>query len=621
MNLLEVPMENEAGIENKPAEQGSLEASKRTVGADRQEIEWQYEPTNGLENIERWLTGRRDGDLENTSGSGIAVGGGFTRVLTDTYYDTKDWRLYHAGYALRIRREGSGGGSEATMKSLTAAGGTAGNLCRRRELSESLEADGANGLATATGSVGERLKVLIGARKVRPIFEVRTRRRIFNLLLGEQPGDAGRSVAAPSDESSSRIVQDTSGDIRLAGGSTRVGEIALDSSEIPLGCGGEVVSFARVEVEANAAAPDITGLEEFVKAMERKLSLRPTAISKYDAGLFATGQSPEGDFDLGSPSVDDSLSVGEAAFAVLRRQFALMRAHEVGSRLGEDPEELHDMGVATRRMRAAIKLFQDALPERARWFRDELKFFAGVMGEVRDLDVQIERLKEWAARIEEEESFEALSRVVIVLDERRSEARVRLLEALDSTRYERFESSFAEMLRRGPTDKALSGPKAPSAGAPILATAPDRLARLYRKWRKAAKRINGSSHPDEHHDLRKKGKRLRYALEFLSDVYGKKATDEVVKPLKKLQDELGAHQDLIVASDLLEELVTTSSKLPSRTAFEMGILAGCQRQEAADLRASLVTSENYRVLVEGKAWKDLEKAMWTQRSKRADKKG
>ena len=61
--------------------------------------------------------------------------------------------------------------------------------------------------------------------------------------------------------------------------------------------------------------------------------------------------------------------MGELAFAVLRRQLGVVRAKEPGTRLGEDPEELHDMRVATRRLRAALSLFAGVLPVRAQVFR------------------------------------------------------------------------------------------------------------------------------------------------------------------------------------------------------------------------------------------------------------
>ena len=197
--------------------------------------------------------------------------------------------------------------------------------------------------------------------------------------------------------------------------------------------------------------------------------------------------------------------------------------------------------------------------------------------------------------------------IVGTLEKRREEARVRLLEALDSTRYERFETSFADMLRRGPTTEAGS--------EPVLDAAPDLLSGPYGKWRKAAKRIDGSSSPEEYHELRKKGKDLRYALEFLSDVYGKQTTNELVKPLKALQDVLGEHQDLIVAGDLLEEFATGDQRLPQRTAFVMGALAERHRQEAANRRASVPSLKAYRTLIKGKKWEGFEKVMKKERSK------
>src|SRR5919112_1963881 len=85
----------------------------------------------------------------------------------------------------------------------------------------------------------------------------------------------------------------------------------------------------------------------------------------------------------------------------------------------------------------------NALPERARWFRGELKWLAGVLGEVRDLDVQIEQLNGLLEQQTEEEDREPLSEVEKAIEERRNAARKRLLGAPDSQRYKRFESSFS----------------------------------------------------------------------------------------------------------------------------------------------------------------------------------
>jgi triphosphatase len=137
----------------------------------------------------------------------------------------------------------------------------------------------------------------------------------------------------------------------------------------------------------------------------------------------------------------------------------VMLAHEPGVRLGEDPEELHDMRVATRRLRAALKLYAEALPKRAERFEKDLHWAADALGDVRDLDVHLERLAEEALVDGNEEFFE---KAITALKERRIEARRRMLEVLNSDRYERLVSGFSGMLRRG---------RSPVPTSPILEVA------------------------------------------------------------------------------------------------------------------------------------------------------
>lgn len=580
--------------------------AKADAGTDHQEVEWQFD-TEDLGRVEGWLG-------EAHAGSGVVVGRVSADDLADGYYDTKDWRLYRAGYALRVRETKDG--AEATMKSLSTAEGS---LRRRREISEPLKDAEMGTLRKSRGVVGERLRVLLGEREAERIFQVRTSRKSFPLsfAVGSFGGSANGS-------SSDEVARDAAGDVGEPSGAggkgnTRIGEVAIDSSEIPLGEAEESVALTRVEVEIEAGTALDRRVRGFVKEMEVSLGLRQARISKYEAGIFATGLSPERREDYGPTEVGASLSLGEMAFAVLRQQFAVMGAHEAGTRLGEDAEELHDMRVATRRLRAAMKLFEDALPERSRWLRDELRHFAGSLGSVRDLDVQMEEVKGVGGGDQEED--EALSTIITGLGERREAARERLLEALDSDRYARFELSFAEMLRRGPEGPPStngSSETSSEAGAPVLEAAPGLLDRRYRKWSKAAGRLDEGSNPEEYHDLRKKGKRLRYALEFFSGVYGENATDTLVKPFKAVQDSLGRHQDAIVAADLLHEIAVSTPRLPKRTVFAMGLLAQRYHAEAEALRASSIASQEYRALAGGKVWNSFEKLM--EKERRASEK-
>ncbi len=216
---------------------------------DHQEIEWQFEAAD-LGTVESWLE-------ERLSVSGLAVVPGAAKELADTYYDTEDWRLYRAGCVLRVRR--SGEGVEATIKSLAPAEGA---LRRRCEISVPLRSGGTETLKKVPGPVGERLRRLAGPRDLRPLFEVRTRRRPFAL----HPERSSEKNAA-------------------------VGELALDESEIS-GAGEAPIRLSRVEVEAVSGTALSEGIEEFVNELRDALSLRPTESSKFETGLTAAGLSP-----------------------------------------------------------------------------------------------------------------------------------------------------------------------------------------------------------------------------------------------------------------------------------------------------------------------------------------
>jgi len=81
----------------------------------------------------------------------------------------------------------------------------------------------------------------------------------------------------------------------------------------------------------------------------------------------------------------------DRAFAVLRRRFSEFLAFEGGTALGEDPEQLHQMRVSTRRARAALRVFDSVLPASLLEARDELPWVAQALGAVRDMDVLLDR--------------------------------------------------------------------------------------------------------------------------------------------------------------------------------------------------------------------------------------
>jgi triphosphatase len=235
---------------------------------DHLEVEWQFEAAD-LDLVENWLE-------EHPSASGLTVVPEAAKELDDTYYDTEDWRLHRAGYALRVRQDGKS--FEVTMKSLTPADGT---LRRRREISEPLKGN-VKTPKGARGPVGEHVRRLAGTRDLRLLFEVRTRRRIF--ALRSRGSDAGM-------DGSGRVVEDTYGDIRQRERDALVGEVVLDEAEIS---GGEKAPtrLSRIEIEAASDAGLRGGVEDFVDGLRDALRLRPTKHSKFELGLSAAGLNP-----------------------------------------------------------------------------------------------------------------------------------------------------------------------------------------------------------------------------------------------------------------------------------------------------------------------------------------
>jgi triphosphatase len=501
------------------------------------ETEWQFDALD-LRPVVRWLT-ELDGPAE---GREVKASAGPAVTQVDVYLDTDDWRFHRAGYALRIRRLGRRREAEATLKGLETPSPGEPGLRNRREVSERLADQEPSALAGAEGPVGERVRAVAGRKPLLPLFEVRTRRRVFSLEADGLP---------PA-------------------------ELALDETTIRSPNGGAPARLRRVEVEVPEASLPTFG--PFVDRLRVGCALQPASLSKYEAGLLSVDLRPPEAERFGATAIDAEMTIGAVALAVVRRHFSAMLAREPGTRLGDDIEELHDMRVASRRLRAALSLFAEVLPETVLRGRDELGWIGQTLGAVRDLDVQIEQLDEWLTAVPEADR-DALAALGALLAEQHAAARTAMLEALDSRRYEAFVGRFGRTLRARHT--ARSGP----SSRPALAVAPDLLESRFRAVRKAGRRIRLDSPATDYHRLRIRCKRFRYALEFLADLYPGE-TRTLVRRLVVLQDILGLHQDGDVAIARLRGLAAERGReLRPETVFAMGEIAERYRESMAELRA------------------------------------
>ena len=270
--------------------------------------------------------------------------------------------------------------------------------------------------------------------------------------------------------------------------------------------------------------------------------------------------------------------MGDLAFAVLRRQLAVIRDKEPGTRLGEDPEELHDMRVATRRLRAALALFSGVLPVRAQSFREELGWLGRLLGAVRDLDVQLEGLADAqpARRRGLERRCPARDHDPLgALDpacRERDAARAAMLMGLDSVRWDRLSRGLATMVQQGPARRSLA------ARVPAVIGMPDLVVERHSAVAKAAKRAKKSGVVADFHRLRIRCKWFAMRSSSVRRSTGD-APRRFVRQLTALQDELGPMQDAEVASIRLADLATGARHLPPATVFVMGGMAERHRRD------------------------------------------
>lgn len=238
--------------------------------------------------------------------------------------------------------------------------------------------------------------------------------------------------------------------------------------------------------------------------------------------------------------------------AKLDAELRVLLATEAGTRSGHDPEDLHQMRVAVRRMRSVLRVAESRDAETV---RAELKWLGGALGEVRDYDVLISHLREVVDRFDEQDR-EPAALLVALFDAERAEARRRMNRALGSSRYDSLLTAIAELSR------AAEVRSAPATSRPDSAQA---LHKPYRKLTKTAKRLPEVPSDAELHALRIRGKRLRYAAEMAAPAARKKQAKRLgslVKATKKLQDVLGDHQDAVVAAGRVRAVAALSGAPP-----------------------------------------------------------
>jgi CHAD domain-containing protein len=268
-------------------------------------------------------------------------------------------------------------------------------------------------------------------------------------------------------------------------------------------------------------------------------------------------------------STETSATMGRLALKIFEKQFSKCIKWESEVLADVDPEPLHQMRVATRRLRTALQLFQPFILVKSSLYSDVAQL-TKCLGAVRDLDVLKLRLQQYEmqpfSNLEEQAQLHWL---VHQLDRLRQRPFKRLAKTLTGHRHVRFVRRCQAWFN-APQFYLTAQWQTPEA-------LPDLLMPLVHEWLRhpgwlvEASSLEGSKSSKDgidpnamFHDLRKLTKQVRYQTEFFTGFYGS-ALSTYVDELKAIQELLGEQQDNVVFVAFLQKMLGTQwqAKVPS----------------------------------------------------------
>jgi len=460
----------------------------------------------------------------------VTVVEGSTVTLTATYWDTADRRLLRWGHALRHRSASDGSESRWTLK-LAVPSREDGDVLERVEVHDD---------APSTSPPGELRSLVAGIVRSAGLEAVATLTTVRAEEVIERGSDDRTSVSVADDRVSSVVDR-------------RPG-----------------ASFRQIEVEARGS--DAPPLMRAMSAALSEAGAMPTTESKLEK-VLAERVDPE----VAVPPTGRSATIGEVVRAAISSGTERLLRNDPAGRIGEDPEAIHQMRVATRRLRSDLRTLEPLLAEDpVDRLRGELGWIGGLLGAVRDLDVLIGRVEGRGPGLPPDRA-DLLPPIVDELRDERRRRHLELVDALGTPRYLRLVDDLVDAAARPPF--VGSGDARRRARRRLRKL----VARSVRRVDRAVRRLPGDPPDEDLHEIRKRAKRARYAAELASGVFGKDAR-RLATRMEELQDELGELQDAVLVETRLATL--GRHRLPGGAAFLAGVLAGAELERRDDVRAT-----------------------------------
>ncbi len=523
------------------------------AGRDREriiprEVELKY-LVRDLEALRSWLARDWGGALD-----GVDSGDEKTVEVEDRYVDTAYGALDQAGFGARLRRENEGPVTVNVKSASHDRPGDDDHAPDPAALSQRVEVEGPaddrlDPDRWPPSAARELINEVRDGARLRTLFTINQRREKRTLALDDGP------VLVTLDR------------VAVFRGARPLSSFSVLEVEATQGSGANLSRLAALIEATGYVVPEPRSKEEIARHYVAKAAEDPT----HRLPPVPT-----------SPGIKSDDSLGEAGRKVLRMHLARMLHFEAGARSGGDIEDLHRMRVATRRMRAAWRVFDGAYrPKVQRRYVKELRTIASVLGEVRDIDVLLEGLDTYIAKLPAP-GREGVEPLRSAWRRQRQAARKRLMARLDSKQYREFVDDYLEFTESTGTAEIVMPLGQPSL---VRDTAGSRILAAYERVRAYETIITWADVPTLH-ALRIEAKRLRYTLEYFSEVLPV-TSRALIGQVTEMQDHLGLMNDADVAARATREWLNLHAPiLPARSREAVGLYLDSREADVERLRRS-----------------------------------
>jgi inorganic triphosphatase YgiF len=464
-------------------------------------------------------------------------GRGVSDTLKSVYFDTDDMQLRDNRMVLRVRHIG-----RRRIQTLKTMGEPNAGISHRQEWETEITGDVPEALPLRATEIRlpqpeDRL-----VRSLHPIFSTEVKRTTYTL------GADGWEV-----------------------------EMALDEGRVvgPVGS----TPICEAEFELKRGEPRI--LFDLARSLQQHSFGRVSITTKAERGFALLGDEPS-PRRARAPVFPPDASIGQAFQSIVRVCAEQLLANQDVLFATGNPEAVHQMRVALRRLNSGIRLFADftETPE-TQALREEIRWLQGFLGPARDAEVFVsDILDPLAAEMGEQPGYQALAHDFA---ERRMTTLEAAQKALAEPRFTQLALALGGWIEGGDWQGADEPAARERLATPARAFAAAVLDRRDRRVRRALRQL-GELDAEGRHRARIRVKRLRYAIEFFAGLFPDRKARRLVATLGRLQDRLGQLNDIAVAARLLREHAEANGD-PSRM-WAAGQIAGWHAGRVGGLLAA-----------------------------------